>query len=129
MKTIWNLLSKLPEWAVKLGFLIILLILGDMYISAKTAFYVGDTSVGFLQKDQLRSDIVWSIEPDTKSNYPNKTHINTTQSANCPDGSVATGVTVVYGGTCHNQCDGDGGVIRQLELVCRKLVTDVPPRK
>lgn len=129
MKELWDLLTRVPEWAAKIGFLIVALIIGDMYIRSATAFYFGDTSVGFLNKDQLRSDMIWSKDPVTKANYPNGTHINTSQSANCPEGSVVTGVTVVYGGTCHSQCDGDGGVVRQLELVCRRLVTDVPPRK
>jgi hypothetical protein len=53
--------------------------------------------------------------------YGNSNWNNTTRTANCPNGSFVTGITVAYGGTCSNQCDRDAGIIREIKLRCSKL--------
>ena len=40
--------------------------------------------------------------------------------AACPAGQVAKAVKLNLGGTCNNQCNGDGQPVSQLELVCIK---------
>ena len=51
--------------------------------------------------------------------YGNGTYINTATEARCPDGTYAGGIIVSYGGTCRRECDADGGIIRNIELVCK----------
>lgn len=38
--------------------------------------------------------------------------------ATCPAGQVAKSVKLNLGGTCNNQCNGDGQPVSQLELTC-----------
>lgn len=59
---------------------------------------------------------------DELSGYGNAAHSHTTTRADCPAGMYARGVVVTYGGTCLTQCDQDGGIIRNIELVCRPIV-------
>ena len=59
---------------------------------------------------------------DVLSGYGNAAHSHTTTRADCPAGMYARGVVVTYGGTCRAQCDQDGGIIRNIELVCTPLV-------
>lgn len=49
--------------------------------------------------------------------------VNTIKSARCPVGYFATGVDVVYGGTCNNQCNADGGAVREVRVTCQTLTT------
>ena len=47
--------------------------------------------------------------------------VNATKSVACPASQIAIGIEVVYGGTCNNQCNGDGGIIQEIKLTCRTL--------
>lgn len=40
------------------------------------------------------------------------------RSLSCPGGTVATGIRLWTGGTCHNQCGPDGTAISGAELLC-----------
>lgn len=53
--------------------------------------------------------------------YDRGPHRNTTMVADCPDGMYAGGIVVDYGGTCHNECDPDGGIIQRIRLHCKAL--------
>lgn len=57
----------------------------------------------------------------TTAQYDNGVHTWQTKTATCPQGYYVVGITAVYGGTCRNECNSDGAVIRQLILDCRKL--------
>ncbi|MHC2621535.1 hypothetical protein ACVIW2_003567 [Bradyrhizobium huanghuaihaiense] len=39
----------------------------------------------------------------------------------CDEGQVAVGIDLTLGGTCHEQCNGDGRPVQQFKLVCRAL--------
>jgi hypothetical protein len=39
----------------------------------------------------------------------------------CPDGQIAVGIDLTLGGTCHEQCNGDGRPVQQFKLVCQSL--------
>jgi hypothetical protein len=39
----------------------------------------------------------------------------------CEAGQVAVGVNLILGGTCHEQCNGDGRPVQQFKLVCQAL--------
>lgn len=56
--------------------------------------------------------------------YGNRGHRHTTVQADCPAGRYAGGIVVTYGGTCLTQCDQDGGIIRNIELVCKPLISE-----
>lgn len=129
MKEVLEWIGKLPEWAVKIAFVVLVLIVADMYVRSVKAFTFGDTVVGFLSKGELQSKIVWAKDDVVKQNYPNGAWAGTTKSASCPEGYVVAGVNIVYGGTCDRKCDPDGGAVRQVELMCRRLTTDAPPLK
>ena len=53
--------------------------------------------------------------------YDRGAHVNTTMQADCPEGMYAGGIVVDYGGTCHHQCDPDGGVVQRIRLNCKPL--------
>ena len=53
--------------------------------------------------------------------YGSGAHIWTTKYANCPKGSFVSGITVVYRGTCNDECNKDGGIIGDIILKCRQL--------
>ncbi|WP_143742212.1 hypothetical protein [Roseateles chitinivorans] len=64
----------------------------------------------------------FSATPATASyGYGNGAWQGTTKRADCPARHVAVGVEVTYGGTCSNQCNADGGTVREVKLVCRPL--------
>ena len=60
-------------------------------------------------------------ETVTTVGYEDGVHVNVSKTATCPAGTYASGIVVHYGGTCRNQCDRDGGIIRRVELTCRVL--------
>jgi hypothetical protein len=39
----------------------------------------------------------------------------------CDEGQVAVGIDLTLGGTCHEQCNGDGRPVQQFKVVCRAL--------
>jgi hypothetical protein len=39
----------------------------------------------------------------------------------CPAGQYLAGLKIRWGGTCHSQCDPDGGTVRSLTPVCRSF--------
>ena len=41
--------------------------------------------------------------------------------ASCPNGQYLVGVRLGWKGTCRNQCDGDGGILGGITLVCRSF--------
>jgi hypothetical protein len=41
--------------------------------------------------------------------------------AECPKGTVMTGVEIVVGGTCHNQCNKDGRPLATYGIHCTEL--------
>jgi len=127
MKTFLEYLAKLPEWAVKIAFVVLVLLLLDMYIRNTRVFHIGQTTVGFLSKEQVQSEVIWLKGDARKENYPNGVHVNTTKDASCSEGYVVTAVRVVYGGTCEGKCNLDGGTVRQLELVCQRLRSEGLP--
>lgn len=67
-----------------------------------------------------------TVEP-VRRGYGNTNHRHTTVQADCPAGLYAGGIVVSYGGTCSNECDPDGGIIRNIELVCKPLVAGGAP--
>jgi hypothetical protein len=55
--------------------------------------------------------------------YGNGVHVWGDKSATCPNGTYVVGINVSYRGTCLNQCDADGGIIGDIQLICRSLAT------
>jgi hypothetical protein len=53
--------------------------------------------------------------------YSRSNHAHTTQRADCPEGLYAAGIVVDYGGTCHRECDPDGGTVQRIRLNCKPL--------
>jgi hypothetical protein len=43
-------------------------------------------------------------------------------SAHCKQGMVMTGIEIVVGGTCNNQCDADGRPLAAYRILCSELV-------
>jgi ribosomal protein L24 len=43
--------------------------------------------------------------------------------ADCQKGMVMTGIEIVVGGTCHNQCNSDGRPIAAYRIHCSQLQT------
>ena len=41
--------------------------------------------------------------------------------AECKPGMVMTGIEIVVGGTCHNQCNADGRPIAAYRILCSEL--------
>ena len=62
----------------------------------------------------------WSGEPRIVG-YGNAAHAWTTKAVNCPEGTFVAGLRVQYRGTCFEQCNSDGGIIGNIELVCQPL--------
>ena len=48
--------------------------------------------------------------------------------AECPKGMVMTGIEMLVGGTCHNQCDGDGRPVTTYRLRCSQLQAGSPAK-
>ncbi|MDE0255312.1 MAG: hypothetical protein OYG32_10995 [Rhodospirillaceae bacterium] len=46
---------------------------------------------------------------------------HTDRSVSCSNGSYVTGIKVRYSGTCLNQCDADGGIVREILLTCHSV--------
>lgn len=43
------------------------------------------------------------------------------RSVSCPEGSYVSGVRIRYSGTCQQQCDADGGIVREILLTCHSV--------
>jgi hypothetical protein len=41
--------------------------------------------------------------------------------AQCAQGMVMTGIEILVGGTCHNQCDADGRPLATFRILCSPL--------
>jgi hypothetical protein len=41
--------------------------------------------------------------------------------AQCKNGMVMTGIEIVVGGTCHNQCNADGRPLAAYRILCSEL--------
>ena len=59
---------------------------------------------------------------EVRRSYGRGRHKHTRKSTACPNGYYVVGINVDYGGTCHFKCDGDGGIIQNIELVCRPII-------
>lgn len=59
--------------------------------------------------------------PTAAQGYGNSSWANVRKTASCPDGLIATGIEVTYGGTCRGQCNADGGIVREVKMLCRPL--------
>ena len=57
----------------------------------------------------------------TQAHYGNSNWAQTTRVATCAAGTYVSGISVQYGGTCHRECDPDGGIIRNIVLTCSEL--------
>ena len=79
--------------------------------------------VGIIE-DQLAKAVIrqekWTNETVVKG-YGDGAHIFTTKSVMCPDGTYVGGINVRYRGTCNLQCNPDGGIIGDIEIVCKPL--------
>lgn len=104
------------------------LIRGSLESSKATETEIGDILNQYKNpqsKLEVGGDLIalnnkWSGDT-TVVGYGNGVHAWVDKSASCPDGFYVVGVKVTHGGTCHNQCDPDGAVIREIKLVCKEL--------
>ena len=48
--------------------------------------------------------------------------------AECDKGMVMTGIEIVVGGTCHNQCNTDGRPVATYGIHCSRLETGESPQ-
>ncbi len=48
--------------------------------------------------------------------------------AECPKGTVMTGIEIVVGGTCHNQCNTDGRPLTTYGIHCTELRPEGPAK-
>ena len=62
----------------------------------------------------------WSGDAVTRG-YGNNAHVWTEKNTTCPDGTFVAGINVHYRGTCLTQCDADGGIIGEIQLICQAL--------
>ncbi len=46
--------------------------------------------------------------------------------AECKPGMVMTGIEIVVGGTCHNQCNADGRPLAAYRILCSELKSGKP---
>ncbi len=72
-----------------------------------------------ITEDLIAENNVWG--ESTTAEYASGAHIWTTKTVDCPDGYYVTGMDVVYRGTCHRECDADGGIVGGITLHCKKL--------
>ena len=63
---------------------------------------------------------IWSGKAETKG-YGNGAHVWTVKKTQCPNGKFVTGINVHYRGSCQEQCNPDGGIVGEIELVCNPL--------
>jgi hypothetical protein len=119
-----KLLEKLPSWAIAIALIGILAIFTYMLMSG-TKIHVGDTTVGFLKSNEISIPIIWEGN-EKSSGYGAQAWQHTTKSAACPANNVVAGIQVIYSGTCRNQCNADGGIIREIQLKCRALEISAP---
>ena len=85
---------------------------------------VEDTSKRLASDPSFVSAVTAGISTSGKTEaagYGSGAWINTVKSARCPAGYFATGVEVVYGGTCNSQCNADGGTVREVRVTCQSL--------
>jgi len=120
-------LEKVPDWAVKVGFLVLVVIFADMYFRQARALNMNGSVFGFVGKDELQKAVIWQPDSQSLQNYEYGTWVDLTKSTNCEPGSVVTGVSVIYGGTCKENCAEDGGVVKQIQLTCTRLITEGAP--
>ena len=62
----------------------------------------------------------WSGDAVTRG-YGNNAHVWTAKNTTCPNGTFVAGINVHYRGTCLTQCDADGGIIGEIQLICQAL--------
>jgi len=58
---------------------------------------------------------------EKRRSYGEDKHSHTYKTTSCPNGYYVVGINVKYGGTCKHQCSGDGGIIQNIELICRPI--------
>jgi hypothetical protein len=79
-----------------------------------------DSKVARVQSDVGDMGSKWGAKTSTVG-YKDGVYIWTNRAASCPNGQYVAGIKVRYRGSCFNQCDKDGGIIGNIELVCRSL--------
>lgn len=84
---------------------------------AKISFEDKSLSVG---EDLSVTNNIWGNKTVVQG-YGSGSHIWKPKSANCPDGMFVAGINVIYRGSCRSQCDADGGIIGDIELICKTL--------
>lgn len=62
--------------------------------------------------------VVWD-GPSNINGYGAGNHRHVVKSASCPENHYVVGITVKYGGTCLSKCNADGGIIQEIQLVCK----------
>lgn len=68
----------------------------------------------------VRANKNWGVQKDNVG-YGFAAWKHTDRHVSCPSGSYVTGIRVRYSGTCLNQCDADGGIIREIVLQCHSI--------
>ena len=71
--------------------------------------------------EAIRTALEYEAPESEEVGYGNRAYVNTNRVAACPHGSYVSGIRVEYGGTCLNQCNADGGIIRNIVLTCTEL--------
>lgn len=69
----------------------------------------------------LETALTHEVPATAQVGYGNRNWVNTNRVATCRGGTYVSGIRVEYGGTCLNQCDADGGTIRNVVLTCSEL--------
>jgi hypothetical protein len=71
-------------------------------------------------RSRLQSLVTNAGQPGTDTaTAPNRVH--GASEASCPPGQYLVGIKLRWTGTCDNQCNGDGGILGGLTVVCRRL--------
>jgi len=89
-----------------------------------TAKVVEDTSARLAKDSTFVSSVIAKIGSagaTTTVGYGPGVHVNKPLASKCPPGYYVTGVEVAYGGTCDRKCDLDGGVVKEVRLVCQSF--------
>lgn len=68
----------------------------------------------------VRANSKWGKQRD-EAGYGFAAWKHTDRFVSCPSGSYVSGIRVRYSGTCLNQCEADGGIIREIVLQCHSI--------
>ncbi len=79
-----------------------------------------DSKIAAVRGEVQQIGSAWGPQSNIVS-YGDAAYIWTNRETTCPNGQYVTGIKVRYRGSCNHQCDADGGIIGNIELVCRSL--------